>query len=157
MSARTPTSSAPVKGIALYLIDTNVISEARKGARADVGVRQFVAEVDPSSLFLAVQTVGELRCGMHRLRARGDIDQALRLETWLSDVLQEFDGRILAFDRDCADVWGVLMAKGSQNPIDKQIAAVAAVYDLTLVTRDVADMAMTGVQLLNPFAAGPAG
>lgn len=157
MSARTPTSSAHVKDIALYLIDTNVISEFRKGARADAGVRQFVARVDPSSLFLAAQTVGELRCGMHRLRARGDIDQALRLEVWLSDILQEFDGRVLAFDRDCADVWGVLMAKGPQNPIDKQIAAVALVFDLTLVTRDVADMAIAGVQLLNPFAVGPSG
>lgn len=49
------------------------------------------------------------------------------------------------------------MAESPHCPVDKQIAAIALVYDLTLVTRDVADMAKTGVELLNPFSGAPAG
>lgn len=43
------------------------------------------------------------------------------------------------------------MSPNNQNPVNKQIAAIALVYDLTVVTRNMADFAGTGVRLLNPF------
>ena len=136
----------------MYLLDTNVISELRKGARADAGVLAFFAALDPQHIHLAVQTMGELRRGLENIRGRGDHTQATRLESWLDDVTTGYADRILDFDLDCAQVWGKLMSPNPQHPIDKQIAAIALINDLTVVTRNTADFAATGVKLLNPFA-----
>ncbi len=136
----------------MYLIDTNVVSELRKGARADIGVSAFFAALDPQHIHLAVQTIGELRRGLENVRGRGDHAQADRLESWLDDITSDYAERLLGFDLDCAQVWGKLMSPDPQHPIDKQIAAIALIHDLTVVTRNTADFASTGARLLNPFA-----
>jgi predicted nucleic acid-binding protein len=88
-------------------------------------------------------------------RCYGDFPQAQRLEEWLATVQSTFAPRILPFDLPCAVLWGALMGPNDQNPIDKQIAAVAQNYDLIVVTRNTAHFAGTGVRLLNPvFADG---
>ena len=135
----------------MYLIDTNVISEARKGAKANAGVRTFWRETVIQDVYLAVQTIGELRQGLESIRARGDAAQARLLETWLHMVTSQHAGNILAFDTECAEVWGKLMAANPQHPVDKQIAAIALIHDLVIVTRNTSDFAGTGVKLINPF------
>lgn len=136
----------------MFLVDTNIISEARKGLRADPGVRAFLNATGEEDLYLAVHTLGELRQGLERIRARGDQTQAALLETWLALIAEKYQDRILDFDLDCAQIWGKLMAPGPQNPVDKQIAAIALLYDLTIVTRNTADFEGTGASLLNPFS-----
>lgn len=136
----------------MYLVDTNVISEARKGGRADPGVLAFFREVAPDALYLSVQTLGELRCGLERIRRRGDSLQAGRLEAWLLLIMSEYADRILDFDLDCSQVWGRLMSQQAQHAIDKQIAAIALIHDMTVVTRNSADFSGLGVSLLNPFS-----
>ncbi|MGZ3306226.1 MAG: PIN domain-containing protein [Asticcacaulis sp.] len=136
----------------MYLLDTNLISEMRKGARADVGVTAFLSEVEDSSLFLSVLSLGEIRRGVDLIRYRGDRDGAARLEIWLESLTSDFSSRLLDFDRDCALIWGRLMVPDKAHPVDKQIAATALLYDLTLVTRNIADIAATPVKRLNPFS-----
>lgn len=137
----------------MYLIDTNVISEARKGRSADSGVRRFFQECGAQNehLWLSVVTIGELRRGVELIRRRGDEDQAARLESWLANVLEEFSESILPFDLDTAQVWGRLRVPHPQNSLDKQIAATALIHDLTVVTRNTDDFTSTGVRLFNPF------
>jgi predicted nucleic acid-binding protein len=135
----------------VYLIDTNVISELRKGDRAHAGVVRFLRTAAPDSLFLPVQTLGELRRGVENIRLRRDLDQAQRLEQWLDLVVQSYGDRILDFDHECAQMWGCLLAQSPQHPIDRQIAAIALLYDFTVVTRNTPDFDGTGVRLLNPF------
>lgn len=135
----------------MYLIDTNVISEARKGRKANAGVRKFWQTADAAELYLSVQTLGEIRRGMENLRHRGDLSQAGELEKWLNQVVNEYADRILDFDEDCAQVWGKLMSPHPQHPIDKQVAAIALIHGLTVVTRNVNDFRGTGVTLKNPF------
>ncbi len=137
----------------MYLIDTNVLSEIRKGARADPGVSAFFerASTQGEALYVSVVTVGELRRGVELIRHRGDADQARTLETWLTSVLDEFSQNILKFDVDAAQVWGRLRVPHPHNELGKQIAAIALVNSLTVVTRNMADFAGTGVALLNPF------
>lgn len=132
-----------------YLIDTNVISELRKKERANPGVVQFIQETTPH--YLSVITIGELRRGVELIRYRGDLVQASLLERWLEIVLAEYTDHILDFTTLEAQVWGKLRVPNSQNPLDKQIAATALTYDLTLVTRNVKDFVGTGVALINPF------
>lgn len=135
----------------MYLVDTNVISEARKGKKANAGVLNFFHVSPPADLYLCVQTIGEIRRGVESIRRRGDQSQASLLESWLNLVVNEYADRILTFDTDCAQVWGRLMSPHATHPIDKQIAAIALIHGLDVVTRNVDDFSATGVHLLNPF------
>jgi hypothetical protein len=135
----------------MYLVDTNVVSELRKGSRANSGVSAFFAGLAPENIYLTVQTIGELRRGIENIRGRGDTTQASRLEEWLDEVVNAYSDRILGFDLDCAQVWGKLMSPVAQHPIDKQIAAIALIHDLTVVTRNTDDFKASGARLLNPF------
>jgi predicted nucleic acid-binding protein len=152
MSEKTLTLLAEKVGGSVYLVDTNVVSEARKGKKADVGVQKFWRTVDESELYLSVQTIGEIRRGVENIKRRGDLPQAGKLERWLDLIVEQYSDRILGFDEECAQVWGRLMSPHNQNPIEKQIAAIALIHGLTVVTRNVNDFRGTGVELQNPFA-----
>ena len=138
----------------MYLIDTNVISELRKKAKAHPGVTAFFqkATLQNHNFYLSVITVGELRRGVELIRRRGDTAQAALLEAWLKGTLEHFADKVLSFDTDAAQVWGRLRVPDPAHELDKQIAAIALVNDLTVVTRNTADFANTGVRLMNPFA-----
>jgi len=137
----------------VYLIDTNVISEARKKSRASPGVIDFFnrAAVAGDPVYLSAVTIGELRRGVELIRLRGDTEQARLLVDWLSAVLEQYADKVLAFDADAAQVWGRLRVPNPEHALDKQIAATALLHDLTVVTRNAADFAGTGVKVLNPF------
>lgn len=138
----------------MYLVDTDVISEIRKGTKANSGVREFfeTAGRDGMNLFLSVVTIGELRQGVERIRHRGDGRQATLLEQWLRQVTITYTDAILPIDEDIAHVWGHLRVPNPENPLDKQIAATALIHDLTVVTRNTAHFGATGVRLKNPFS-----
>lgn len=136
----------------MFLIDTNVISETRKGLRANAGVALFFREHQSSELYLCAQIVGEIRRGIENLRWRGELGQAARLGAWLDVLIAQYRDRILDFDLECAQVWGRLMSPQGSHRVDKQIAAIALMYDLRVVTRNGRDFASSGVKVLNPFS-----
>lgn len=137
----------------MYLIDTNVISEVRKRSRANMGVRAFFEQAveEKTRLFVSVVTLGELRRGVESIRHRGDLHQADGLERWLEALVTEFQDHILDINQDIAQLWGQLRVPHPENALDKQIAATALIYDVTVVTRNHKDFVKTGVQVLNPF------
>ena len=140
--------------LTMYLVDTNVISEIRKKNRANPGVKAFFNNTlkQQVHLFISVITVGELRRGVSLIRHRGDLKQAENLERWLNVILNEYAENIIDFTSSEAQIWGRLRVPNHENALDKQIAATALSYDLTLVTRNVDDFTGTGVRLINPFS-----
>ncbi|MGV7245224.1 PIN domain-containing protein [Caballeronia sp. M23-90] len=137
----------------MYLIDTNVISEMRKGLRANQGVRSFfeLAESEGHGLHISVITIGELRRGLDSIRHRGDEEQARSLETWMSEVLSGSALNVLSIGPDVAQLWGRLRVPNPENELDKLIAATAIIHNLTVATRNVKHFASTGVRTHNPF------
>jgi toxin FitB len=138
----------------VYLVDTDVISELRRKDKANPRVRAFFkdAAADDLPLYLAAVTIGELRRGVELIRYRGDGRQANMLERWLDALLAQYSENVLPFDADAAQLWGRLRVPHPENPLDKQIAATALLYDLVLVTRNIRHFEPTGVKLLDPFA-----
>ena len=137
----------------MYLLDTNIISELRKRDRANPGITRFFRQVAEQEIltYLSVITIGELRRGVDIIQYRGDVTQAKSLEIWLQIILDRYAENILDFGQEEAQIWGRLRVPHPENELDKQIAATALVYDLTLVTRNVKDFTTTGVTILNPF------
>jgi len=140
----------------MYLIDTNVISEARKGRKANDGVKKFFDEVTfrEQPVYLSAVTIGELRRGIENIKYRGDTKQAAILESWLNMILTEYNDYVLDFNHEIAQVWGRLRVPHHENMLDKQIAATALIHDLTVVTRNIDDFKTCGVRLYNPFTVG---
>jgi toxin FitB len=87
------------------LIDTNVISEVRKGQRCDPGVARWFSGVSDDELYLSVIVLGEIRQGIERLRTR-DPHRSAMLEKWLNEVIEAFGPRVLPVDRALAEAWG---------------------------------------------------
>jgi predicted nucleic acid-binding protein len=140
----------------VYLIDTNIISEARRRSRANPGVMAFFRDTQAASvpLYLSSITVGELQRGVTLIRRRGELAQADVLAAWLATVLTEFGDRVLPFDTEAAQIWGALRVPDPEPALDKQIAAVALAHDLTMVTRNAGDFGGLGLRVLNPFSPG---
>ncbi|BFU47516.1 hypothetical protein KRMM14A1004_57530 [Krasilnikovia sp. MM14-A1004] len=97
--------------------------------------------------------MGEIRAGIERLRPRA-ADRAAALDHWLDTLLTAYGDRVLPVSGEVAQRWGRLNVPPHRPPVvDSLLAATALVHRLTLVTRNVADVAATGVDLLNPFEA----
>lgn len=133
-----------------FLLDTNVVSELRKPT-AHPNVASWSAQASGEKAYLSALVVGEIRSGIERLRRRGDDPQADVIEDWLASLRKAFEGLILPVSDEVAEQWGRIDAMKSIPPVDALMAATALEHDLTLVTRDTAPLAETGVRLLNPW------
>ena len=132
------------------LLDTNIISEVRKGARCDANVAAWYASIKDADIYLSVLVLGEIRKGVERARPN-DPAAARALETWLDTVVQSFADRILPVDQAVADEWGRMSARRPVSTVDALLAATARVHGMTLATRNVADVADLGAEVVNPF------
>ncbi|MBI2889687.1 MAG: type II toxin-antitoxin system VapC family toxin [Nitrospirae bacterium] len=136
-----------------YLVDTSAISELIR-PRPEPKVVRWIDERDEASLFLSVLTLGELHKGIARL---ADGKRKARLRDWVDDDLgRRFYARILPVDAETAVAWGRMQgeaaARGEPLPaVDSLIAATAVVHHLTVVTRNVRDIARCGAEVLNPW------
>jgi predicted nucleic acid-binding protein len=135
-----------------FLLDTNVVSELRRGPKADAKVLHWARSVAASDMWLSVITILELELGVLRI-ARQDPQQADVLRRWLDQrVLTEFGPRILPVDIIVARRCAGLHVPDPRSERDALIAATALVHGSVVVTRNVVDFAPTGVALLDPWA-----
>jgi toxin FitB len=134
-----------------YLLDTNVLSETRK-SKPDTGVTSFLPTVEPSSVYISVLTLGELRKGVAAKRRR-DPGAAKALAAWVDGIEFSFADRVLGIDAAIARLWGEWSGDRPRAVIDTLLAATASVHGLILVTRNLRDVQGLRVKLLNPWKA----
>jgi predicted nucleic acid-binding protein len=137
-----------------FLLDTNILSEFRKGSRCDAGVRNWVESTAAGEMFVSVLVLGEVRQGIERIRIR-DQNQARALEKWLQSLSTGFADRILPVDERVADRWGRLGLRQPAPTLDAFLAATALVHDLSVVSRDEDGFRNTGARVINPFSKSP--
>ncbi len=136
-----------------YLLDTNLVSEWSK-PQPNSGVVEWFRSADEGLVHLSAVTLAELWRGIVRLP---DSVRRRQLHSWFeSEVRLRFLSRVLDVDEAVALCWGEIVSHreriGRPMPtLDAFIAATAAAHDLTLVTRNVADFADTGIEILNPW------
>ncbi len=134
-----------------YLVDTNVLSEGRKGPRCHPSVAAWFASVSAEELYVSVLVLGEIRKGIELARPK-DVAKAALLEDWLHRFELDYPDRILIVDRAVADAWGRMNVRRTVPTIDGLLAAQANVFGLTLVTRNIRDVEGLAVRVLDPFA-----
>ena len=133
----------------MYMLDTNVISELRKGKKAEQRVRIW-AQAAAANLYLSAVSVLELEIGAllveHRDRKQGAI-----LRGWIDGhVLPSFSGRILAIDTVVAQRCASLDVPNPRSDRAALIEATALVHGMTVVTRNASHFEATGVTVVNP-------
>jgi toxin FitB len=131
----------------MYLVDTNVLSEARRSTTA---ARDWLRSVDPETIYLSVITLGEIMKGIE-LRQRTDPRAAGSLRQWLEQLRQDHADRILPIGDEIALEWGRLAAARPRAMADALIAATAIVHRKAIVTRNTADFEETRVPVINPW------
>lgn len=137
----------------MYVLDTNVISELRQGKpNQSPTVRAWAADKPASHLFISAISILELEKGILALERRTP-PQGSALRTWLQGVKLGFAGRILPFTHVTATVCAGLHVPDPKSERDAMIAATALEHRMTVVTRNLADFAGTGVSLVDPFQA----
>lgn len=135
----------------MYLVDTNFLSELVQ-REPDSGVRRW-ANVNIGDAGISSVSIFELRLGVARLPAGRRRDDLLGT---IDRAVARFGPRIYGFDRSSAEMGGELSGVSERqgrpmSRMDAQIAGIAAVYGLTLVTRNVSDFEATGIDILNPW------
>jgi toxin FitB len=133
-----------------FLLDTNVVSELRKRDRGDENLVRWVAKHGGDEFWLSVLVIGELRRGAALISRRDEVAAGV-IGSWLDALVDDFVDRILPVTLPIAQRWALLNVPDPMPVIDGLLAATAAEHDLTLVTRNVADVERTGVEYVNPF------
>ncbi len=131
----------------MYLVDTNVFSEARRG---NPKAQRWFRSVDPEAIYLSVVTLGEIMKGI-AMKRRSDQRAAAVLGQWLEHLRHDYADRILPISDNVAIEWGRLAAERHRGMADGLIAATAVVHRMTVVTRNVADFDAARMPIINPW------
>jgi predicted nucleic acid-binding protein len=116
-----------------WLLDTNVVSELRK-PRPNSAVAAFVTAQPGEVLFTTEVTFGEIRFGIEQLE---DAGRRADIHLWLNRTLMAVEGQ---------------KRRHTFGQPDLFIAAIAALEDLVVVTRDTGEFVAAEVPVFDPWS-----
>jgi len=135
----------------MYVLDTDVVSHLRRPEKAHRNVAAWASNTPVTLHFISAITLLELERGI-LLMERKDAAQGDILRAWMDgQILVRFSGRILPVDIAVAQRCAELHVPDPKPERDALIAATALVHSMTVVTRNVEDFKLTGVEILNPW------
>ncbi len=143
-------NASGARSICEFLLDTNIISEIRKRDRAHPNVAKWVARTPPKDVGTSVLVLAEIRRGIE-LKRRSDPEHAQSLDRWFTEMRARLGDRVLSIDEPVGDAWALLSVPDPLPLIDGLLAATAKVHGLPLVTRNVGEVARTGISVFDPF------
>lgn len=136
-----------------YLLDTCVISELIK-PQPNPQMLAWAQNINENQLYLSVLTFGELQKGIEKA---ADSAKRNKLQAWVNhDLRQRFESRIIPITLEISTRWGMIQGMAEKSGkfmpvIDGLMAATGLVSHCIVVTRNIADMEASGVDLLNPW------
>ena len=133
-----------------FLLDTNILSELRKGVRCDPNVLNWAAQESIQAHYISVLSLGEIRKGIELLRKKSP-ETCTPLENWLQKLHFDYANCTIAITAEISRRWGELSALRPLPVIDFLLAATALEHGLTLVTRNPKDFDGLGISIVNPF------
>ena len=140
----------------MFLIDTNIISVTAPGRARHAQTVADWLDVNSTTIYLSVITIGEVEQGISRLRRNGAHQRAADLMEWQHSVISIYGDRVLPIDIAGALRLGRLSdhARGAglaaEYP-DLIIAATASVHGLTVLTRNIRHFDGLGISVHNPY------
>ena len=135
----------------MYVLDTDVVSHLRRPDKGHPNVISWASSAPVTLLFISCVTLHELERGILSIE-RKDAAQGALLRAWMDQqILIRFSGRILPVDIPVAQRCARLHVPDPKPERDAFIAATALVHGMTVVTRNVEDFKMTGVEVLHPW------
>jgi predicted nucleic acid-binding protein len=133
-----------------FLLDTNILSELRKGARCDSNVSHWAAKESTQAHYISVLSLGEIRKGIELLRKKSP-EKCIPLENWLEKLHSDYANCTIPITAEISERWGELSSRRSLPVIDALLAATALEFGLTLATRNTKDFDGLGISIVNPF------
>ncbi len=135
------------------ILDTNVISELTRPA-PEPRVAEWLDRWERADVFVTAISKAEIIFGLECMAAGR---RRLELEEIYERLFNtRFAGRVLAFDEDCAPLFARLAATAWKRGMntgtpDLQIAAIAALNQFAIATRNIGDFRHEGIELINPW------
>lgn len=133
-----------------FLLDTNILSELRKGKRCNSNVASWAAKESEQAHYISVLSLGEIRKGIELLRKKSPAD-CISFEVWLQKIQSDYSNCTIAITSEIAGRWGELSALRPWSVIDSLLAATAIEHGLTLATRNTKDFEGLQISIVNPF------
>ncbi len=133
-----------------FLLDTNILSELRKGHRCDPKVASWALNERGEAHYISVLSLGEIRKGIELLRRKAP-DQCVGLEVWVQRLRLDYANCTIGITPEIADRWGEMCARRPLPVIDALLAATAFELGLTLATRNTKDFEGLGISTVDPF------
>ena len=133
-----------------FLLDTNILSELRKGRRCDSNVARWAVRERGEAHYISVLSLGEIRKGIELLRSKSP-EHCDALEGWLRKLRVDYASCTVGITQEIADRWGEMCSRRPLPVIDSLLAATAFELRLTLATRNTRDFAGLGISTVDPF------
>ena len=133
-----------------FLLDTNVLSEIRKGRRMNPTVAAWYDTTESEGLYVSVIAFGEIQTGV-LLKQRKDPAAGAVLAKWITVLRHEYRSRVLPVSLEDALLWGQWESVRNRPTADTLQAATAFNLGYTFVTRNEADFTGLPVMILNPW------